>query len=49
LSGSIALELEKLGKLRDRNLLTEEEFSKAKDGLLSQIERGSRTMGFHQS
>ena len=49
LPGSIALELEKLGRLKDRNLLTEEEFAKAKEGLLSQIDKGSRTLGFHQS
>lgn len=47
-STSLIGELERLGKLRDKSLLTDEEFAKAKESLLAQIERGARTMGFHQ-
>ena len=45
---SLSTEIDRLGTLRDKGLLTEEEFARAKASLLDQLERGGRVMGFHQ-
>ncbi|MEO8616573.1 MAG: SHOCT domain-containing protein [Luteolibacter sp.] len=41
-------EIEKLGILRDKGLLTDEEFEKTKKSLLDQLTQAPRTIGFNQ-
>lgn len=45
---SLATEIDRLGTLRDKGLLTEEEFLRAKSSLLDGLDRSGRVMGFHQ-
>lgn len=45
---SLSSEIDRLGALREKGLLTDEEFVRAKSLLLEQLDRGNRVMGFHQ-
>ncbi|MGL4400836.1 MAG: SHOCT domain-containing protein, partial [Luteolibacter sp.] len=44
----LSLEIDRLGGLREKGLLTDEEFARAKSSLLEQLEQGGRVIGFHQ-
>ena len=44
---SLSSEIDRLGALRVKGFLTEDEFARAKASLLDQLERGNRVMGFH--
>lgn len=47
-SASLSSEIDRLGALRVKGFLTDDEFARAKASLLEQLERGGRVMGFHQ-
>ncbi len=47
LGPTLSAEIDRLGALRLKGLLTDQEFTRAKESLLSQLEQGSRVVGFH--
>ncbi len=44
---TLSAEIDRLGALRLKGLLTDQEFARAKESLLSQLERDGRVVGFH--